>query len=422
MNQRDFLVHHAADPMTVLHQKMSDHEDITKPIPEKISREDALIDLACFRNIMEEGYSGYTYYEKKQFDDAFSAMEKRITSGSDEIAPLDLLNIIAEELSFISDGHLSLNAGNVKIRFFKKEMAYVSDARLREENGKYICTKCGKTIEFDESVTLFPTLPDENGPLYMIGVRSKEEVASIKVKADGEEIELPLHMIASEPIPEKKPTAMLIEKYYDDVAVITCTTFVGNTDKYLESFYRAGLRCRTCNHVIFNLVNNGGGNSVFPQRFFDGLYGWVGFSSKGGRIYDSSLLRAKRFGNIEEGVERTYSEWHNVKNEDEPTPENMYNGSLHVVINQKVASSAELAVCMASNVEGVKYYGCNSAGVGKYGDVLTWFLPKSCTIIRAPYKIFDNGIEETIGYTPDLWVDSTDPVGAVIEYVRGLKK
>jgi len=417
MNKREMLEHTAKDNQKYLVEKRFAGEKIERIIPEKLSREDAFADFAYLRYIMEEGYSGYTYYEKSLWDNAFAAIEKELNSR-DEITPEEMFAVFHDHLSFICDGHLSFSVKDKFFRFFENEVAYVADMKLRkQEDGSFSCLETGERVLPCGDTITFETLPDENGPLYLLGVLSKKKIETVRALVAGEITDVPVHVIATEPRPETRGKGEPVENYYDDVAVITCKSFGGNPAVLLDHYYRAGLRCRTCKHVVLDMVNNGGGNSLFPQKFFEGLYGWSYHTSKVDVLH-SSILTAKHDGTIDENVERRF-----VRRErpDMTRTENAFDGKLHVVINSGVASSAELAVCMSWQYPNTTYYGTCSAGIGKYGDVLTWIFPKSNASMGAPYKIFDNGINETIGYRPNIWVDSTDPIGDIKAYIERTK-
>ena len=64
------------------------------------------------------------------------------------------------------------------------------------------------------------------------------------------------------------------------------------------------------------------------------------------------------------------------------------------------------------------FYGCNSLGIGKFGDLCIYYLPNSKITLWCPQKVFDNSIEETVGYEPDIWVDNNDVVSEVIKHIR----
>ena len=103
------------------------------------------------------------------------------------------------------------------------------------------------------------------------------------------------------------------------------------------------------------------------------------------------------------------------------TPErydDMYAGTLHVIINDRVASSAESAIIMAKSLPKVVFYGCNSMGIGRFGDLCIYYLPCSQITLWCPQKVFDNTIEETTGYTPDIWIDSIDTIQVVLQHIK----
>ena len=82
-----------------------------------------------------------------------------------------------------------------------------------------------------------------------------------------------------------------------------------------------------------------------------------------------------------------------------------------------VASSTELALRWAASYPRVTFYGCNSLGIGHFGDLCIYYLPNSQIVLWCPQKVFDAGIQETVGFEPDFWIDSHDVVSAVLNYI-----
>jgi hypothetical protein len=78
-----------------------------------------------------------------------------------------------------------------------------------------------------------------------------------------------------------------------------------------------------------------------------------------------------------------------------------------------VASSAEIAVAWAKTLHDVTFYGCNSLGIGRFGELCIYYLPNSKITLWCPQKVFDTNIVETVGFEPDYWIDSTNVVGFV---------
>lgn len=77
------------------------------------------------------------------------------------------------------------------------------------------------------------------------------------------------------------------------------------------------------------------------------------------------------------------------------------------VVNDRVASSGERAVFMALSLPRAAVYGCNTLGIGRFGDDT---LPHSHTTLWCPQKAFEEAPEEG-GYELDVWIDSQDVTG-----------
>ena len=77
-----------------------------------------------------------------------------------------------------------------------------------------------------------------------------------------------------------------------------------------------------------------------------------------------------------------------------------FRGALHVILNDRAASSAELALAWAAAYPRVTFYGCNSLGIGRFGDLCIYYLPHSQIALWCPQKVFA-GIQETIDFEPD---------------------
>lgn len=98
----------------------------------------------------------------------------------------------------------------------------------------------------------------------------------------------------------------------------------------------------------------------------------------------------------------------------------MFNVTLHVIVNDRVASSGESAVFMALSLPRVVLYGCNTLGIGRFGDLCVYTLPNSHITLWCPQKAFEQALEEGMGYEPDIWIDSHDVAAVVKGYIQTL--
>lgn len=164
--------------------------------------------------------------------------------------------------------------------------------------------------------------------------------------------------------------------------------------------------------MIWDLSNNLGGNSEFANSFLTGLDG--GFIDTSNTLeLKSSLVFAK-----ETGIIKTLPYSLEPFLADTADKAGCFCGKLHVIINDQVASSAELAIVMARQIPNTTFYGCNSLGIGRFGDLCIYYLPNTHIVLWCPQKVFDAGIIEEVGFEPDYWIDNEDPVSSVIAFIN----
>ena len=407
MSNLEYLEYSAKEPMTLLRKKFNNGEDIYKISPTTLTAEDALADVMYLKYVFENAYSGFSYYDKSLFDTAFASIVKSLKNSA-QITPDQLIDVICSNLSFISDGHLALTTADYGNGFYKELQTYVSDMLVYKVRDAYYDAKTKKQVLFDDAVRAFPTLNNSIADSYLIGIRSKNPTEKISVKSDGKDEILPLHRIMSK---EQTEESLVEERYEENIAIITCSSFVGDSEEAMKKLYEIGKKCRKYRHVILDLSNNLGGNSEFPKHFLKGLYGDVADTVKVLEL-QSSLVHAKETGEIKD------IPYHFEESPHTPTKNgDLSTGELHIIINDMVASSTELALRWAASYPRVTFYGCNSLGIGHFGDLCIYYLPNSQIVLWCPQKVFDAGIQETVGFEPDFWIDSHDVVSAVLNHI-----
>lgn len=407
MDHSDYLAYSAKEPMTLLRRKFNRGENLYKPSPQTLPAEDALDDVLYAKFVFENAYSGFSYFEKPLFDAAFASIAQAVRRAA-QITPEQLIDLFGEKLSFLSDGHLAFTTAEYGRGFFQKLQTWVSDLPVRRIADAYYDVKTGRPVSFEAPVRAFPSLDADGAECCLLGVRSKSPVDAILVTLDGRPERLPLHKIRSR---EPSEESLLEERYEKDAAVITCSTFVGDSEEDLQRLSEAGRKCRGYRHVIWDLSNNLGGNSDFPKRFLQGLYGGVVCNAAVLEL-QSTLVHAKETGEIRDIPYRL------AALPDTPAEDcSLFDGELHVIINDRVASSGESAVCWAAACPKVTFYGCNSLGIGRFGDLCIYDLPHSGVVLWCPQKVFDTGIPETAGFEPDYWIDSEDVAAVVLNRI-----
>ena len=106
-----------------------------------------------------------------------------------------------------------------------------------------------------------------------------------------------------------------------------------------------------------------------------------------------------------------------------------YKGSLYVITDSEVASAGEDLAAMASLVDGAVVVGENTMGCVTYGNVdRIAVLANSKLMVqfgRTKFVPAGRPFVENLGYFPDFWLDTADPLAAIAERVgkvEGIRK
>ncbi len=414
MKQIDFLKYSARENMNKLRVAFNRGQNIEKVAPLEISIKCALKDIEYLQFIIEHGYSGYSYFDKNNFDRAFEDIVLELSTSNNElISTKSFIDIISKHFAFLIDGHLSIACNGYGKGFYKKFNTYIADIVVQESDNGYINVDTQQIVNIsDTSIRLFKTISETDKSRFLIGKRCYDELSTIDVLVDGKKVRLPVHKIKSN---DTNDNILLEVKFDDNIAYVKSSSFVGDNKNDLKKFSEIGKQCRNYLDVIWDLSNNLGGNSEFAKEFIKGLNGNCKSGTKTYQL-QSSLVHAKETGCvIDIPYVKQLLECENNQEED------AFRGRLHVIINNYVASSGENAVLMAKQLNRTKFYGCNTLGIGHFGDLFVYYLPYSQITVWCPHKVFESCILETVGYEPDYWIDSEDTLSEVMKFIKQTK-
>jgi hypothetical protein len=106
-----------------------------------------------------------------------------------------------------------------------------------------------------------------------------------------------------------------------------------------------------------------------------------------------------------------------------------YKGSLYVITDAEVASGGETLTALSAQVDGAVVVGENTMGCSTYGNVdRVAVLPNSRLMVqfgRTKFVPAGRPFVENLGYFPDYWLDTADPLAAIAERVgevEGVRK
>ncbi len=426
--------------------------------PDSITAEETLEDVDMLAYILENGYSGYHYWMGRgvDFDAVFDSV-RALADDDGMVALADIESTIAAGLSDIQDGHLRMT-GHAAHGFLQRKCAYFADVIVEpadeagfDDRPVYVV---GQSLAEDVEPgmvyvgpedRLFPILSREGTQQYQLGVLSKEYATRAPfsfLAARGSEMTaalmLPLHECRLTQA-ESWTGPVFSTAEVDGVDLVRVRSFGFHHDSLLREFVQSGQELADSDRLVVDITGNGGGNSEYPRDFVSGLNGGMAQW----RLYYADLCSPATVGAaaaipLTEGMAEPRAEyielmrqtlerlretpvrnWLNVTQEVPPRRTGAFKGRVVLLTDRGVASSGEAFIDYARSIPQAVTVGENSAGIGTFGDVLQYWLPNSRIRLQVPHKIFlMPGFQEGVGFTPDYWLDSSNPVPELVEWMN----
>ena len=396
----------------------------------KLTKEMALEDLSIFHYLFNNAYSGKDFYKLKgfKFDPLFEEVKQKL-KRKNSITSYDLIDFFLSIVHEIHDGHFAFWFGDKFKSLERKKRAYFADVLLKKANKGYLVIKSlndnitvGSMVQIkDAEKYLFRTLapPDENH--YFLGIRSWQPVNKISLTINDEEIEIPV-TVCKTTLAEKDDIGIFKHSNINGYDYVSSSRFWAyhdnlskRDDEVMGRFKSCGYNLREKNIVIWDLLNNGGGNSDYPMAFLKGLNGYVEWKSQIAILHSPpiSYIQSQSYTTDENVKEWTF---HTATSTTEKR--SYFKGTLYIISNDRIGSSGEIALMMAKCVDNCVIVGQNSRGTGLFGEVLHFQLPNSKICIQLPRKIFLHDVNEGMGIEPDYWINSTNPQKELLQWLN----
>ena len=386
---------------------MFDHLRVSSDSERIISKGEAIQDVRDLFLLLKYAYSGFEYYS---MDTDFERLEDKLTQELENnlfsnISSVDLCSFLYTELSpYINDGHVWVEYASFEELFLKTYIPFVTDLVVQKVQEQFIVVKGNESYNSGVSLQredirgdLFPTLiPGCANECYLIGCYAMQDPGYIEVS--GHHCRTHMLKCCNVGPSVKDPYALVEETKY---AVFSNPTYqiYEDCNVHERNFRDAGRICAAKDFVIWDLTNNHGGNSVYPEVYLRALNEYVHDEM------DTAVLKSPIVGNSSAKKFYCYQEAPAFDNSNAS-----YDGHLYIVMNKGTGSSAELAVLFANSCKKVIKIGSPSAGVGLFGEVRSYRLQNSGILVGLPYKVFyEDGFEIGKGYLPDYWIDDENP-------------
>ena len=399
-----------------------------------------------FEYLLNTAYSGLEYWEYKGINfKSYFANLRELVSKRDTVPTYEFEDELSKILKQIYDGHIAL-IGSGYNHAYRHKAVYYCDVIVEEiDTGVFKVidsqidmVKVGDLFtQKDREKYLFRTLSPTGKNHYLIGVFSFDIISSRMLSFNDKTIQIPFHK------------SRLIHAHFDDpqpfyidrknkIPIVRVTSFADRLYPEMIKFMAAGNDLRVENKIIVNLFHNGGGSSVFPQTFIQNLNGKIQWETHWAMLNSPAILEyyanydlssmpdiSPGFRNFIKNKSKAYKRYRStpVKNwEFGSTHRNKlsgsYNGTLILLTNRRVLSAGEGMVGASQSIKRRIIIGENTGGSAQFSSACGYYLPNSKFIANLPNQIIlIPGLEECVGYLPDYWLDTMDPLGEVLKWI-----
>ena len=416
-------------------------------IPDFLTKKEALADVEMFEYLVKTSYSGYEYWSCHGDDiTAYFSKLRFFVNQKDSISTDEFEAEWAKFLDLIRDGHISLfgkkghGAYNHQSVYFSEIVVEKTiDGQYKVINSMFDQVKTGDLFTQNEiEKYLFKTLSPVGKNHYLVGLLSFSPVVSQPLSFNDKTIEVPFYENQLNLANLKNQSVFNIERK-NSIPVLTITSFVDGRYPLMKKFIESGNQLKNEKQLIVDVMNNGGGSSQFPQTFIKNLNGSAHWESYWAILNSPSIVeyfanydlnsgeaQSPGFRNLILHNKEELAKYHSspAKKWEFSTTTNdndtgAYNGRMIVLTNRYVISGGEAFVGVSQSVKNRIVVGENTAGCGMFSSACGYCLPNSKFIANLPrHFILIPGFEECIGFIPDYWLNTTEPVKEVMNWIN----
>lgn len=391
-------------------------ENMAEYDPEKIlTQQQAIEDVTYLFNAFHDCYGPYEYFGGAEvFDSAEEAIKAELQT-KETLTAADLEQILLENLTFIQDGHFSINmkrTNPTKIPFFFREVAFVKT----EKGYQTIDGKRVKSVEgYNNLDELMKLAISPEGKLVYYPVLLKDcdfwealkspqtcdETLTIHYSnGDTQELTAEPHQIYPEMNLENPENNQLTQFYQiEDIPVFQFNQF---DEEYIEEILDGATKLKDEPVAVLDLRSNGGGDREIPSQWLN--------------KYSGKTVPTNRYYIDTKSGRKSYDRRDNwIKNDN----------LLIILIGKHSASGSELFLDYSYNLENTLIIGENSNG-SLIGSSKKISLPNSsCQIDVGSGTLCvlteeNDYFEELRGFYPDIWVPVAEAEELAVKLITNL--
>ena len=374
-----------------------------------ISAEQAAEDVTLAFQLLSYGYSGYEYFGG---DEVFLPIRDEILgklSSMDTIKSSKLRDLLWDSLSpVIIDMHFFIKTSSLIPDNFQRDYAqhtyYVPDLYFDDPTG------------IDSQYVKHTIGPDGAITYCLATVCATSDNLPDKLTIEGKEHSLKWKQAQSITRTQKNRDAVYSQTTVaaEQLPVLRNYILMGDQEK-LDAFAATGASYLKAPQLVIDLRGNPGGYPVYAYTWLKN-YSFITPESK--RMYADKRSNL-HYVNYDEPDTDSTGDWEISAIMDEVIwRKDQY---LFVLIDNKTASAGEAFARLLSLGNHVVLVGCNTNGCSTFGSVYSYYLPNSGIDLYFGTSLsFHDILENTegVGIFPDLWVNPTDSLDAVVRMCK----
>ena len=406
-----------------------------------IKKDDAIEDIHFLFQVLKYSYVGYSYFGgDNTWEMAKSDMINEITSYKEEITISELEQIILKNLSFVQDGHFTVNFVSPlnHYNFYYSEEFEIEKDRtgyyLNFENENYEI----EAIDGNSNVELYikPSINQNGNLCYYISFLSiddKQNTLEITLKEKDRYKNITMKLYKSNSAFQKNITDVYDYSTIDNIPIFTIRSFGDIAE--LEDFMESAKQAHTEDMIILDIRGNRGGQDIVPFTWFQNFTGeipqiqltTIRLANLINNHITKSVAETLDYESLSEEFKQLFQEELQIANGKENkwyiTEENkkfVHNKTkIFVLMDNKVASSSERFIQYLDTLENVVFIGTNTSGCYLSLQSIQCTLPHSQIVVTYGDTLnIVNDYIEGKGFEPDIWIGGNEVLERVKVFIN----
>jgi hypothetical protein len=443
--------------------------DCRTPPHDAVSRADALADIAVVERIVRRGWAGFEAMTAAgvDFEALFADLTHSIANAAEPMAIADFQDRLVRALRPAADNHMAFlfftKTGHAHRKAVGTSLrAYTADvAAVAGDTAQLLACDGHETRDLLRPMLVLSSSARPAGlavasrPIVMAETQPAPLRCHFRL-GDGSmrDLSIALHRVrVTNPRARSSPAFELAEGAIPRLAL---RSFWSGHDTELTAFVASAPALRDKQAMVVDVRGNGGGSDGYAKDWLAQLGDQTIIGANVDRL-DSDVTRQGIVNDntcqIAEGLDdadalrganerlaygrRVVAEaesagvplrtWRPRSVVSEGHAPKRFRAPLVVLVDNGCASACESFVSYARQLDGAVVVGENSGGVGVFGEVLVYRLPRSGLGMTAGMKYFHHpgparAVLEGRGHLPDYWTDDDDPSALVERIAECLAK